>query len=112
MFLQLLQHLSKVNFTTPQGELLYFRGADIPAKYDLINWQKGTDGTLKLVSIGRVAGFDLQLNGSAIEWSTRYNQVISRKDLNNGQHKNASRFEYFMCLACACACVGACVSVQ
>lgn len=82
MFLQLLQHLSKVNFTTPQGELLYFRGADILAKYDLINWQRDAEGTLKLVLIGRMAGFDLQLNGSAIEWSTINNQVISKIDLN------------------------------
>lgn len=95
--LQLLQHLSKVNFTTPQGELLYFRGADIPAKYDLINWRRGPDGTLELALIGRVAGFDFQLNGSAIEWSTRYNQVNLRKDLK----KNGSRFKYFMCLVCA-----------
>lgn len=53
--------------------------------YDLINWQRGTDGTLRLVLIGSVAGFDLQLNESEIEWSTKYNQVIQRKHLN---HKN------------------------
>lgn len=80
-----MQHLSEVNFTTPQGKHLYFRGADIPAMYDLINWQKGTDGSLRLVLIGGVAGFDLQLNESEIEWSAKYNQVIQRKHLN---HKN------------------------
>lgn len=46
--------------------------------YDLINWQRGTDGALRLVLIGGVAGFDLQLNESEIEWSSKYNQVIQR----------------------------------
>ncbi|XP_047450688.1 extracellular calcium-sensing receptor-like [Mugil cephalus] len=72
---ELMQHLNKVNFTTPQGELFYFQGADIPAKYDLVNWQKTPAGSLKLVLIGRVDGFDLYLNESAIEWSTGSNQV-------------------------------------
>ncbi|XP_069569064.1 extracellular calcium-sensing receptor-like [Brachyistius frenatus] len=72
---ELLQHLNKVNFTTPQGELFHFQGADIPAKYDLVNWQKTPEGTQKLVLIGRVDGFDLHLNESAIQWSTGSNQV-------------------------------------
>ncbi|XP_050921488.1 extracellular calcium-sensing receptor-like [Lates calcarifer] len=73
--IELLQHLNKVNFTTPQGEMFYFQGADIPAKYDLVNWQNTPEGTLKLVLIGRVDGFDLLLNESAIQWSTGSNQV-------------------------------------
>uniref|UniRef100_A0A3B4ZGG7 Extracellular calcium-sensing receptor-like n=1 Tax=Stegastes partitus TaxID=144197 RepID=A0A3B4ZGG7_9TELE len=73
--IELLQHLNKVNFTTPQGELFYFQGADIPAKYDLVNWQITSEGTLKLVIIGRVDGFDFHLNESAIQWSSGSNQV-------------------------------------
>ncbi|XP_030600101.1 extracellular calcium-sensing receptor-like [Archocentrus centrarchus] len=72
---ELLQHLEKVNFTTPQGEIFYFQGADIPAKYDLVNWQSTADGTLKLVLIGHVDGFALHLNESAIQWITGSNQV-------------------------------------
>uniref|UniRef100_A0A3B4ZH52 Extracellular calcium-sensing receptor-like n=1 Tax=Stegastes partitus TaxID=144197 RepID=A0A3B4ZH52_9TELE len=72
---QLLQHLNKVNVTTPHGEMFYFQGADFPAKYDLVNWQKTPEGLLKLVLIGRVDGFDLHLNESAIQWSTGSNQV-------------------------------------
>uniref|UniRef100_A0A3B4ZV28 Extracellular calcium-sensing receptor-like n=1 Tax=Stegastes partitus TaxID=144197 RepID=A0A3B4ZV28_9TELE len=64
-----------MNFTTPQGELFYFQGADIPAKYDLVNWQITSEGTLKLVIIGRVDGFDFHLNESAIQWSSGSNQV-------------------------------------
>ncbi|XP_069390808.1 extracellular calcium-sensing receptor-like [Paralichthys olivaceus] len=73
--IEVLQSLSKVNFTTPQGEMFYFQGADVPAKYDLVNWQKTSEGQLKLVLIGRVDGFDLHLNKSAIQWSTGSNQV-------------------------------------
>ncbi|XP_078140353.1 olfactory receptor CR1 [Centroberyx gerrardi] len=73
--IELLQHLNKVNFTTPQGEKFFFQGADIPAMYDLVNWQTTPEGSLKLVLIGRVDGFDLHLNQSAIQWSTGSNQV-------------------------------------
>ncbi|XP_060928503.1 extracellular calcium-sensing receptor-like [Limanda limanda] len=72
---ELLQHLNQVNFTTPQGEMFYFQGADTPAKYDLVNWQKTPEGPMKLVLIGHVDGFDLHLNQSAIQWSRGSNQV-------------------------------------
>lgn len=65
-----------MNVTTPHGETFYFQGADITAKYDLVNWQNTADGTLKVVLIGRVDGFDIQLNDSAIQWSTGSNQVV------------------------------------
>jgi len=76
LYFQLLQHLNNVNFTTPQGEMFHFQGADIPAKYDLVNWQYTPQGSLKLVLIGRVDGFDIHLNESAIQWSTGSNQVV------------------------------------
>ncbi|XP_057695403.1 extracellular calcium-sensing receptor [Corythoichthys intestinalis] len=72
---ELLQHLNDVNFTTPQEERLYFEGADIPAKYDLVNWQMTTDGVLKLVLIGRVEGYEILMNDSAVQWSSGYSQV-------------------------------------
>ena len=72
-----MQHLNKVIVTTPQGEMFRFKGADIPAKYDLVNWQNTPEGSLKLVLIGRVDGFDLHLNESAIQWSTGSNQVVT-----------------------------------
>ncbi|XP_026169667.1 extracellular calcium-sensing receptor-like [Mastacembelus armatus] len=73
--IELMQHLGNLNFTTPQGEGFYFQGADIPAKYDLVNWQKTPEGSLKLVLVGHVDGFDIHLNESAIQWSSGSNQV-------------------------------------
>ncbi|XP_077421477.1 extracellular calcium-sensing receptor-like [Vanacampus margaritifer] len=72
---ELLQHLNIVNFTTPQGEQLYFQGADIPAKYDLVNWQKSRDGSLKLVLIGRVDGYEIRMNDTAVQWRSGSSQV-------------------------------------
>ncbi|KAM9801665.1 extracellular calcium-sensing receptor-like [Neosynchiropus ocellatus] len=69
--IEVLQHLSEVNFTTPQGDILYFDGADIPAKYDIVNWQGAADGRLKLVIAGRVDGVNLDLDKSAIEWPSK-----------------------------------------
>uniref|UniRef100_A0A3Q1J0N0 G-protein coupled receptors family 3 profile domain-containing protein n=1 Tax=Anabas testudineus TaxID=64144 RepID=A0A3Q1J0N0_ANATE len=73
--IELLQQLNQVNVTTPQGESFSFHGADITPKYDLVNWQNTPEGKLKLVLIGRVDGFDIHLNESAIQWSTGSNQV-------------------------------------
>nr|XP_046245011.1 extracellular calcium-sensing receptor-like [Scatophagus argus] len=99
----LLQHLSKVNVTTPQGETFHFQGADIPAKYDLVNWQKKTDGSLKLVLIGHVDGFDLHLNESAIEWSTGTNQVpvsVCSESCPPGTRKASRKGEPLCCFDC------------
>uniref|UniRef100_A0A8C2WK15 Olfactory receptor C family, r1 n=1 Tax=Cyclopterus lumpus TaxID=8103 RepID=A0A8C2WK15_CYCLU len=101
--IELLQHLNKLNFTTPQGELFYFQGADIPAKYDLVNWQNTPDGSLKLVLIGRVDGFDLHLNESAIQWSTGYNQVptsVCSESCPPGSRKANRKGEPLCCFDC------------
>lgn len=102
---QVLQHMNRVNFTTPRGETFYFQGSDMTARYDLVNWQKTPNGPLKLVLVGRVDGFDLILNESAIQWSTGLNQVVG-----------LNYFSYEIFLKCnyrrVVYCLGACVSVQ
>nr|XP_046245008.1 extracellular calcium-sensing receptor-like [Scatophagus argus] len=100
---ELLQQLNKVNVTTPQGEAFHFQGADIPAKYDLVNWQKKTDGSLQLVLIGHVDGFDLHLNESAIEWSTGSNQVpvsVCSESCPPGTRKASRKGEPLCCFDC------------
>ncbi|XP_041796793.1 extracellular calcium-sensing receptor-like [Chelmon rostratus] len=101
--IELLQHLNKVNVTTPQGERFYFQGADIPAKYDLVNWQNTPEGSLKLVLIGRVDGFDLHLNESAIQWSTGSNQVpvsVCSESCPPGTRKANRKGEPLCCFDC------------
>ncbi|XP_041796792.1 extracellular calcium-sensing receptor-like [Chelmon rostratus] len=101
--IELLQHLNKVNVTTPQGERFYFQGADIPAKYDLVNWQNSPEGSLKLVLTGRVDGFDLHLNESAIQWSTGSNQVpvsVCSESCPPGTRKANRKGEPLCCFDC------------
>ncbi|KAK9520986.1 hypothetical protein VZT92_020837 [Zoarces viviparus] len=100
---ELMQHLSNLNFTTPQGDMFYFQGADIPAKYDLVNWQETPEGSLKLVLIGRVDGFDLHLNESAIQWSTGSNQVpvsVCTESCPPGTRKANRKGEPLCCFDC------------
>uniref|UniRef100_A0A671YCG5 Olfactory receptor C family, r1 n=1 Tax=Sparus aurata TaxID=8175 RepID=A0A671YCG5_SPAAU len=100
---ELLQHLNKVNVTTPHGEMFRFKGADIPAKYDLVNWQKTPEGSLKLVLIGGVDGFDLHLNESAIQWSTGSNQVpvsVCSESCPPGTRKANRKGEPLCCFDC------------
>ncbi|KAM8769825.1 extracellular calcium-sensing receptor-like [Acanthopagrus schlegelii] len=100
---ELLQHLNRVNVTTPQGEMFHFQGADIPAKYDLVNWQNTPEGSRKLVLIGRVDGFDLHLNESAIQWSTGSNQVpvsVCSESCPPGTRKANRKREPLCCFDC------------
>ncbi|XP_068440270.1 olfactory receptor CR1 [Clinocottus analis] len=101
--IELLQHLNTLNFTTPQGEMFYFQGGDTPAKYDLINWQNTPEGSLRLVLIGRVDGFDLHLNESAIQWSTGSNQVptsVCSESCPPGTRKATRKGEAVCCFDC------------
>nr|XP_040049307.1 extracellular calcium-sensing receptor-like [Gasterosteus aculeatus aculeatus] len=100
---ELLQHLNRLNVTTPQGEMFYFQGGDTPAKYDLVNWQNTPEGSLKLVLIGRVDGFNIHLNESAIQWSTGSNQVptsVCRKSCLPGTRKANRKGEPLCCFDC------------
>ncbi|XP_054461970.1 extracellular calcium-sensing receptor-like [Anoplopoma fimbria] len=101
--IELLQHLDNVNFTTPQGEMFYFQEGDTPAKYDLVNWQNTPEGSLKLVLIGRVDGFDLHLNESAIQWSTGSNKVptsVCSESCPPGTRKANRKGEPLCCFDC------------
>ncbi|XP_067452006.1 extracellular calcium-sensing receptor-like [Thunnus thynnus] len=101
--IELLQHLNNMNFTTPQGEMFFFQGADTLAKYDLINWQKTPEGSQKLVLIGHVDGFDLHLNESAIQWSTGSYQVpisVCSNSCPPGTRKANRKGEPVCCFDC------------
>ncbi|XP_035768290.1 extracellular calcium-sensing receptor-like [Neolamprologus brichardi] len=100
---ELLRHLNTVNLTTPQGEVFYFQGGDPRAKYDLVNWQNTPKGTLKLVVVGHVDGFDLHLNESAIQWSTGSNQVpdsVCSKSCRPGTRMADRKGEPVCCFDC------------
>ncbi|XP_062861000.1 extracellular calcium-sensing receptor-like [Trichomycterus rosablanca] len=73
---QLLEQLKLVNFTTPSGEKFYFQDGEIPAAYDLVNWHRGSGGSLKYVPVGRLEGSELIVNQSAISWPGNSNKAL------------------------------------
>ncbi|XP_056466460.1 extracellular calcium-sensing receptor [Gadus chalcogrammus] len=100
---ELLEHLNKVNFTTPHGEKFFFEGADIPAVYDLVNWKSTPDGSLGMFTIGRLVGSDLHLNESAIQWSTGSTQVpisVCSKSCPPGTRRANRKGEPVCCFDC------------
>ncbi|KAF7653767.1 hypothetical protein LDENG_00078980, partial [Lucifuga dentata] len=100
---EVLQHLNKVNFTAPHGGMFYFQGADITARYDLVNWQNTPEGSLKSVLIGHVDGSDLHLNESAIQWSTKSNQVpvsVCSESCSPGTRKATRKGKPVCCFDC------------
>ncbi|CAL8334830.1 unnamed protein product [Boreogadus saida] len=100
---ELLEHLNKVNFSTPNGEEFFFQGADIPAAYDLVNWKTSPDGSLKLVLIGRVDGLELHLNQTSIQWTTGSSQVpisVCSKSCPPGTRRANRKGEPVCCFDC------------
>uniref|UniRef100_UPI00398E8CD8 extracellular calcium-sensing receptor-like n=1 Tax=Pristiophorus japonicus TaxID=55135 RepID=UPI00398E8CD8 len=71
---QLLHYIKDVKFINNFGEQVSFdENGDPVASYDLINWQKGTDGTVQFVEVGYYdaalpAGKELMLDESSIVW--------------------------------------------
>ncbi|XP_067897705.1 extracellular calcium-sensing receptor-like [Heterodontus francisci] len=71
---QLLHYIKEVKFIDIFGEEVSFnKNGDPVASYDLINWQKGADGTVRFVEVGYYdaslpAGKELQLEKSRIVW--------------------------------------------
>ncbi|MBN3308557.1 CASR protein, partial [Amia calva] len=51
---QLVHYLKRVNAKTPVGEEVYFdENGDPVASYDIINWQRKADGSVKYVKVGQ-----------------------------------------------------------
>ncbi|XP_067897795.1 extracellular calcium-sensing receptor-like [Heterodontus francisci] len=71
---QLLHYLKEVRYTTKFGEEIYFNeNGDPLASYDIINWHKNTDGSVKYVQVGRFdaalgLGHDLLITEENIIW--------------------------------------------
>ncbi|XP_020365204.2 extracellular calcium-sensing receptor-like [Rhincodon typus] len=72
---QLLHYLKKVKYTSKLGEEVYFDdNGDTVATYNVVNWQKNENGSVKFVHMGRFdatsnSGQDLVLNEKMIIWT-------------------------------------------
>ncbi|KAF7698812.1 hypothetical protein HF521_003554 [Silurus meridionalis] len=72
---QVVMSLKKVNFTTKAGEQIWFdRTGATPAKYDVLNWQRGLNGEVEIKVVGYYDaslphGQQIILNTEDIVWA-------------------------------------------
>ncbi|XP_048121045.1 extracellular calcium-sensing receptor-like [Alosa alosa] len=108
---QLLHYMKQTTFTTLGEEVRFDENGDPIATYDLMNWQKGQDGLLRLVKVGyyddSLAGEKgLIINESAVRWHKGFQTPVSicskgcqpgfRKAIRKGQPTCC-----FDCIPCA-----------
>ncbi|XP_062409064.1 extracellular calcium-sensing receptor-like [Sardina pilchardus] len=88
---QILQYLQQVNFSTKQGENVYFdEQGDSPARYDLINLQNVHKGTMEVVKIGHYDGFlpkgqQLKIRNVPVSVCSKSCRPGTRKALQKGK---------------------------
>uniref|UniRef100_A0A8C4SGA5 Extracellular calcium-sensing receptor-like n=1 Tax=Erpetoichthys calabaricus TaxID=27687 RepID=A0A8C4SGA5_ERPCA len=106
---QVLQHLKTVNFTTKNGEKVYFdENGDPSARYELINWHHNGDGTIKFVTVGF---YDASLpqeqqfvmNNNSIVWAgnkTKVPKSVCSESCPVGTRKAAQKGRPICCFDC------------
>ncbi|XP_069053366.1 extracellular calcium-sensing receptor-like [Lepisosteus oculatus] len=78
---QVLHYLKRVNFSTKNGEQVFFDdNGDPAAKYDLLNWQLNKEGKIEFVTVGHYdaslpAWLQLVVNNSRIVWTQNREQA-------------------------------------
>ncbi|XP_026230450.1 extracellular calcium-sensing receptor-like [Anabas testudineus] len=77
----ILQHVRKSHFITKEGEEVYFNeNGDLPAKYEIINWQPTENGVVDFVTVGLYdaslpADKQLSLKNKSLVWAQNLKQV-------------------------------------
>ncbi|XP_068129509.1 extracellular calcium-sensing receptor-like [Hyperolius riggenbachi] len=73
---EVTRYLKKVHFINRMGDEIYFdANGNPPTDYDILNWQRDPDGSIRFVKAGRYnlrdpQGKELSINASAIKWIT------------------------------------------
>ncbi|XP_069053541.1 extracellular calcium-sensing receptor-like [Lepisosteus oculatus] len=106
---QLLHYLARVNFTTHYGDRVSFdENGDALAIYDVMNWQRADDGSVKTVTIGLFdesapAGQQLTLNEDKIFWNFESNsppRSVCSESCQPGTRKATRKGEPLCCFDC------------
>ncbi|KAK7905207.1 hypothetical protein WMY93_017814 [Mugilogobius chulae] len=105
----LVEHLYHVNFTTSNGETVFFdKNGDAASRYDLVNWQISENGSVEIVSIGLYdtslpKGVNLQVSESRIKWgggNTKVVRSVCREPCPPGTRKAINKNRPVCCFDC------------
>ncbi|XP_069464696.1 vomeronasal type-2 receptor 1-like [Ambystoma mexicanum] len=78
---QVLHYIRKVWFQNKDGDEVFFnRNGEVPARYDIVNWQRRSDGGMRQVTVGRydhsaIYGRNLVINNSVIHWPSLGSEI-------------------------------------
>ncbi|XP_052007769.1 extracellular calcium-sensing receptor-like [Xyrauchen texanus] len=106
---QVLNALREVRFLTGTGEKVYFdKSGDPAARYDLLNWQQGEDGTTEFVKVGFYDASlqpesQLSFNNISIVWALNTKQVpvsVCSESCPSGTWKAVKKGKPICCYDC------------
>uniref|UniRef100_A0A671SGI3 Extracellular calcium-sensing receptor-like n=1 Tax=Sinocyclocheilus anshuiensis TaxID=1608454 RepID=A0A671SGI3_9TELE len=106
---EVLNALREVSFFTERGEKVFFdKNGDPAARYDLLNWQQGEDGTTEFVKVGFYdaslqPGFQLSFNNISIVWAKNQHQVpvsVCSESCPTGTRKAVKKGKPVCCYDC------------
>ncbi|XP_068129467.1 extracellular calcium-sensing receptor-like [Hyperolius riggenbachi] len=106
---QLTHYVQNVRVRLKDGREIFFdKNGDLPAVYDIVNWQRGPGGIVKHVKVGSydtssTDGDSLAINRSAIMWASSEDQVppsVCSESCPRGRRKAANRGQPVCCYKC------------
>ncbi|XP_075433883.1 extracellular calcium-sensing receptor-like [Ascaphus truei] len=106
---EVLHSMKSVRFRTNEDKDVYFdSNGDVPALYDIINWQMSSQGTIQHVKFGSYdasarPGHTLMVNTTTIQWATGDTKVplsVCSQSCSLGFRKVAIRGKPACCFQC------------
>ncbi|XP_058890394.1 extracellular calcium-sensing receptor-like [Acipenser ruthenus] len=105
---QLQHYIQEVSFTMFGEEINFDNNGDTSAFYDLINWQRDTDGTIRFVTVGlydesKGVGKEFVINEKILNWSgdqTKVPSSVCTESCPPGTRKGVRRGEPLCCFDC------------